>query len=106
METLDPLTGHASLILPNVIELATAIISHEGIDTFKIGQTNHPMGHRNALRCVELFTVYKSHEPFDAKRVEAGLKEAFDGHPKWSREPDPDLAVSADMAQFVYLAVW
>ena len=106
MATLDPLSGPASLVLPKVIKLAASIINHPDIDSFKIGRTNHPMGHRNAYECVELFTIYKTFDAFDSQKVEQALLEQFKNNTKWSDATDPELAISSEMAQFVFLAVW
>ena len=107
METLEPLTGPASLVIDKVKQLSSVIVEHPGIDGFRIGRTNHPMAQRNAYHgCMELLTVYKTFEPFDAQKIERALKEMLESHPKWKDVPDPDMAVSADMAQFVTIIAW
>ncbi len=102
-----PLRGSTDKVLPELLDLVSAIISGPLVKAFGFGLSADVTGTRERRGCSRLFMLYSTDRRDDAVRVGDSLAGAFRGQPRFKEDDHPDAGDAvADATSYVYMVIW
>jgi hypothetical protein len=94
-------------VLPQLVELVSAIISGPLVKAFGFGLSADADGTRERRGCSRLFFLYSTDQRHEALLVEDSLESAFSDQSRFSKDDNPDEREPVDDAtSYVYMAIW